>query len=80
MPLYFFTHYFFQNSYSNNEVKHMCPEELAAMVNAVSLAIAKNSSLNELTILSAVFTQIGDTLATIAAERQILCSSSQKDS
>lgn len=58
----------------------MCPEELAAMVNAVSLALSKGRCIEELNLLSAAFTQIGDTLATIAVQRQNICNCQSKSS
>ena len=47
----------------------ICPEELAVMVNAVAIATAQDKSVEQIEILSAVFTQIGDTLATIATQK-----------
>ena len=47
----------------------LCPEELAAVVNAISISISQGRSSQELTFLSNVFTQIGDTLTTIASQR-----------
>ena len=45
---------------------------LTGTVCAVANGLAQNLSLSELTLLAAVFVQIGDTLATIAAERALL--------
>lgn len=47
----------------------LCPEGLAASVTAAAAAIAKGKSSDELNLLGAVFTQLGDTLATIATAR-----------
>lgn len=46
----------------------MCPNSLAAAVTALAAALAEGRSAEELNLLSAVFTQLGDTLATIAAQ------------
>lgn len=50
----------------------ICPEELVALVSALSVAIAKDLSINQLDILSAVLVQLGDTLATIAIQRNLI--------
>ncbi|MFZ2539652.1 MAG: DUF6774 domain-containing protein [Oscillospiraceae bacterium] len=46
----------------------ICPSELAALINAASIAIAKGKTVEELNILSSIFVQIGDTLATISIQ------------
>lgn len=56
----------------------MCPEELAIFVSGLAVAISKGKSNEELTVLSAVFTQLGDTLATIVAQRE-LCEARNKN-
>ena len=45
--------------------------ELSGTITAVANAIACGRSVNELALLAAVFVQIGDTLATIAAGRAL---------
>ena len=40
--------------------------EFVTFISAIACAIAKGKSENELNILSAVFSQLGDTLATIS--------------
>ena len=45
--------------------------ELAYLVSAISCAIAKDKTINELNLLSAIFTQIGDSLATISITQNI---------
>lgn len=50
----------------------MNPCEIVTIVSALSCAIAKNRSIEELNILSAIFTQIGDSLTTIAVTRSPL--------
>ena len=47
----------------------MSPEELVIFISTLSIAIAKDKTAEELGVLSAVFTQIGDTLATILGYR-----------
>lgn len=46
-----------------------CPSgcELVTLANTISCIIAKNLSLNDITILGAFLTSLGDNLATIAA-------------
>ena len=45
--------------------------ELTAAITAIANGIACNLSLNELALAAGVFVQIGDTLATIAAQRAL---------
>lgn len=49
----------------------MCPSSLAAAVTAVAAAIAEGRGGDELSLLAAVFTQLGDTLATMAMQKSI---------
>ena len=49
----------------------MNPCELTAFVTAVANALANQLSDDELNLLGAVVTQLGDTLLTIAAQRRI---------
>ena len=44
----------------------MTPSELNLSISAVACAIARGKSQQELSLLSAFFTQLGDSLATIA--------------
>lgn len=46
----------------------MCPNQLTAAITATAAALAQGRSAGELSLLAAVFTQLGDTLATIAAQ------------
>lgn len=62
------------------EVNSLSPEELVVFVSAVSIAIAKDKSNEELNVLSSVFSQIGDSLGTIAAQREIIEASNKNDS
>lgn len=49
----------------------MNPLELTTFINTTANAIACNISDDELTLLSTVFVQLGDTLSTIATTRSI---------
>lgn len=44
--------------------------ELIVTVTAIACAISKNCSDDEISIMAAVFTQLGDTLATITTNRE----------
>ena len=46
-------------------------------VSALACAIAKGKSNSEISLLAVMFTQLGDSLATIAATNEICCT--QKD-
>lgn len=52
--------------------------ELIAFISTVACALAKCCSTDDLTLLSVVFTQLGDTLATITTKRQ-LCDNDSDD-
>lgn len=47
----------------------LCPEELATVTTAAAIGLAQDRSTEEIGILAAVFSQIGDVLATIAVQR-----------
>lgn len=49
----------------------MNPCELTAFVTAIANALTDSLNDNELNLLGAVVTQLGDTLLTIAAQRSI---------
>ncbi len=49
----------------------MNPCTLTASVNALANAISCNLSLEETALLAAIFVQLGDTLATIGAQKAI---------
>ena len=53
--------------------------ELTTAVTAIANAIACKMTENELALVASVFVQIGDTLATIAAERA-LCETKAEES
>lgn len=42
--------------------------ELVTFITAAACAISKNYSTEELTVIAAAFTQLGDTIATIIAQ------------
>lgn len=45
--------------------------ELVTFISALACAISKDLSNDEIVLLAAIFTQLGDTLATIATQNQI---------
>lgn len=52
--------------------------ELTASITAVANAIACKFNDDDLGILALILTQLGDTLATIAAQRALCCSENNK--
>ncbi|GEM_PF-214501 len=54
-----------------------CPASLPAAVGALAAAIARDRSDEEVALLAAVLTQLGDSLAVIAASRA--CQSAQEN-
>ena len=56
----------------------MNPCELTASVTALANALACRLSEEELNLLGAVLTQLGDTLTTIATQKAICCKLEQK--
>ncbi len=46
--------------------------ELVALITAVACGISQCASDNELSLLAAAFTQLGDTIATILTNREIV--------
>lgn len=49
----------------------LCPNTLAASITAIAVAIAEGKTPEELDLLSAIFMQLADTLATISAQKTI---------
>ena len=47
----------------------VCPNTLAAGITAIAAAIAEGREADEITLIGATLTQLGDTLATIAAQK-----------
>lgn len=56
----------------------MNASELTASITAVANAIACKFNDDDLGILALILTQLGDTLATIAAQRALCCSENNK--
>lgn len=52
----------------------MNPCEITALVTAFSNILAQNLTENELNLAAAIFSQIGETLNTIIAQREFCCS------
>ena len=52
----------------------MCPNQLAATITALAAVLAEGRTTEEISLLAAILTQLGDTLATIAAQ-QAICES-----
>lgn len=52
--------------------------ELVLFISGIACGISKCSNNDELALMASVFSQLGDTLATIAAKRD-LCSSKDSD-
>ena len=50
----------------------LSPEEIAVAITAAAISISKQLSPEDSALLGAAFTQLGDTLATIAAARSRL--------
>jgi hypothetical protein len=48
----------------------MCPEELVLFISTLAITISKDKSSDEIELLSAIFSQLGDTLATIVTSRE----------
>lgn len=54
----------------------MNPCELTAFITAIANTLSCNLSIDELNLLGAVFSQLGDTLTTIATQKSICDNSS----
>ena len=59
-------------------IKSMSPLELTSAVTALANALACRLTVDEMALLASLFTQLGDTLATIAA-REALCGENDKE-
>lgn len=59
-------------------IKSMSPLELTSAVTALANALACRLTVDEMALLASLFTQLGDTLATIAA-RKALCGENDKE-
>lgn len=49
----------------------MCSNELVASITAVAVALAEGKSEDEISLLGTIFSQLGDTLETIAAQKAL---------
>lgn len=49
----------------------MTPGELTASITALANTLACSMTVNELNLLAAILSQLGDTLVTIAAQRSV---------
>lgn len=61
----------------------MCSCELVVFISTLACCIAEGKSADEIALISAVFSQLGDTLDTIAAQRALCApddSSNENDS
>lgn len=58
----------------------MTPWELTATITAIANAISKDKSNDDLLLISSILIQLGDTMATIAAQRDKLERCGDKDS
>ena len=50
----------------------LCPAALVSMVTAAAAVIAEGRSADELALLGAVFTQLGDTITTISIQKGLI--------
>ena len=50
----------------------LSPEQLATWVHAAALELSRGKSAAQLAVLGSVFTQLGDTLTTISAQKSII--------
>ena len=50
----------------------LCPQELAVAVTAAANVLSERLEADELAVLAAVLVQLGDTLATLAAQQALL--------
>lgn len=51
----------------------MCPNTLASGITAMAVTIAEGRDADEIVLIGTVLTQLGDTLATIAAQKYFCC-------
>ena len=50
----------------------LCPQELAVAVTAAANVVSERLEADDLAVLAAVLVQLGDTLATLAAQQALL--------
>lgn len=58
---------------------NMRSTELVASITAVAVALSNIYSEDELSLLAAILTQLGDTLTTISAQRELLEDNDNKE-
>lgn len=49
----------------------MCPDQLVAAITAIAAALARGRSAGELALMGSAFSQLGDTLSTMAAQKAL---------
>ena len=50
----------------------LSPEQLVLWVSATAVQLARGKSVDELAVLGSVLTQLGDTIATMAAQQEAM--------
>ncbi len=49
----------------------MCPNQLTASITAVAAILSEGRTVDQISLMAAVFTQLGDTLDTIAIQKEL---------
>lgn len=57
----------------------MCPQGFLYTITALASAIAENYTDEETALLGAIFSQLGDTLSTVAAKNAMCAAKQQKE-
>lgn len=57
----------------------MCSNEFVFAVTALAASLAENRTDDEISLLGAIFTQLGDTLSTISARNALCSAADNKD-
>jgi mannose/fructose/N-acetylgalactosamine-specific phosphotransferase system component IIC len=52
----------------------LCPSTLVASITATGIAISEGKTTDEIALLGVIFSQLGDTLSTIAQQQSIISS------
>lgn len=50
----------------------LCPEELVAIVTSLAISISEGRSIEEISLISSILVQLGDTLALIGIQKERL--------
>lgn len=58
----------------------VCPNTLVTSITAAAIALSEGRSSDEISLLGAAFTQLGDTLSTISTQKDIIESKNNKSS